>query len=504
MSLRDRIKHGSKNLTESILSRSEPGVQSENRRGQFGIFSHGDDIDSHTPNRGNLEKYQEQFETCPLVRIPIRMYAEDVTEPGYRVEADNDNLTEELENWLSQSAIVAGESHKDFSHILDGSIIQQEVRGTALVEVVPKAENPDEIWGFRLINVSTVNAYTYDDKAILVRPDDTELDGVNLTQRDEAAAYGQWDDGAYAGPFNDKETVYLSQNDIVKLVRDPDTSDVFGKSSIAPVSKEIDELNQMLNDLAEAVRSKGYPHWIFKLGEPNGDISNPRAGIWPEDKIKDLRDEHKGDNYSAGQKDFLPGDVEVETISSDVPEIEEILDWYVEDILSSMPTPKYKLGFTDNINRDVTKTQEPQYERKVEKERKHLTSTFEPILRRKAQEFGYSEAEANSVSLTIEESHDRSPLERDDFDIGDFQMFAQGINTATGGEPQELVSPDELRDMLGLPERDGVDQDDTDGLDEETEEDVESELEGLYDEPSVPNEIATDGGDEVDEASEAE
>ncbi|MCU4744507.1 hypothetical protein [Natronoglomus mannanivorans] len=426
------------------------------------------------------------------------MYAEDITEPGYRVEAESDELVDELENWLSQSAIVAGESHRDFVEILNGSVVQQEVRGTALTEVVPKAEDENGIWGFRLINVSTVNAYTYENQAILVRPDDTEIDGVDLNSRGEAAAYGQWDKGALSGPFPDKSTVHLSQNDIVKLVQDPDTSDIFGKSSIAPVSKEIDELDRMLADLSEAIHSKGYPHWIFKLGEPTGDISDPRAGVWPEEKIKDLRDAHKSGEWTTGQKDFLPGDVEIDTISSDVPEIEEILDWYVESILTASPVPKYKLGFTDDVNRDVTSEQSPQYERKLQKERRRLESAFEPVLRRKAEELGYSEDAIESLSLKIEESHEKSPLEREDFDVSDFQQFAQGLNTATAGEPQKAVSVDELRDMLGLPDKDDADLDDTDGLEDEAEETIDAEFEELYDEPAVPDSIE-DEDDEVEE-----
>ncbi|ELZ00777.1 phage portal family protein [Natrialba asiatica] len=491
MNLRDRISSASRGVAESLLSHGDPDVQTENRRGEYALYSLGADVGSIRPNKGDLERYWEQYQTCPLVRVPIRQYAEDVTEPGYRVDADNDELAKELESWLSQSGIIAGESHRDFSEILDGSIVQQEVRGTALVEVVPKAESEDEIWGFRLLNPSTVQAYTYENQAVLIRPDDTELDGINLSHRGEAAAYGQWANGALTGPFDDKDTVFLSQNDVVKLVQDPDTSEIFGNSSIAPVSKEIDELYQMLGDFSEAVRSKGYPHWIFKLGEPNGDITNPRAGIWPEEEIKNYRDSHKDGEWEVGQKDFVPGDVKVETISSDVPEIQEILDWYVEEILSAMPVPKYKLGFTDNVNRDVTSEQSPQYERTVQMERRRLSTTFEPVLRRKAEELGYAESDVNSIRLKIEESHDESPLERDDFSIGDFQEFAQGINTATAGEPQEVVSVDELRDMLGLPDRDESNQNGTDNVKSETEQAVESELKDLYDKPATPDSVET-------------
>ncbi|WP_161945915.1 phage portal protein [Halalkaliarchaeum desulfuricum] len=453
-----------------------------------------------------MEKFWAQYRTCPLVRRGIDIFAEDITAPGYRVDADNDELVEELEEWLSSSAIVAGESHRDFAEILDGSIVQEEVRGTALVEVVPKAEADDEIWGFRLINVSTVSAYTYENQAVLIRPDDTEVDGVQTTSRGEAAAYGQWDNSALAGPFNDKNTVPLSQNDIVKLVRDPDTSDIFGNSSIEPVSQEIDELYRMLDDIGEAVHSKGYPHWIFKLGEPSGDITDPRAGVWPEDKIKDYRDEHKEGNWEVGSKDFVPGDVEVETISSDVPEIEELLDWYVEEIVSTLPVPKYKLGFTDSINRDVTAEQAPQYERKIENKRRQLEEAFTPVLRRKAEEFGYSENDVASVKLSIEEEREENPLLRDNFDASEFAEFARGLQAAAGdeGEPSDIVPPEEMRELLGLPDRDEVEESALEEeLDEENEQ-VQAQFEELYGEPSTPDAMG-DGADfDLDTSNESE
>lgn len=492
MSIFDRIS----DAQEALLGDGTPDVQTRNKDDGYSIFSDSYPIDTISPPEKDLEKYWEQYRTCALVRTGIRMYAEDVTEPGYRIDADDEALEENLEAWLEECAIIAGESDHDFTELLDASIVQKEVRGTMIDEVVPKAGSSDEIWGFRVINASTINGYTYDNRAVLIRPDDVDQDEVYITERDEAAAYGQWDTDALAGPFDEKDTIYLSQNDVIKLTQDADTADIFGTSTIEPVSEEIKELRQMLHDTAQAVHSKGYPHWIFKMGEPNGDVSDPRAGIWPDERMEAYRTAHKEGNWSTGQKDFVPGDVDVETISSDVPEVEELLNWYIESIVSALPVPKYKIGYADSVNRDITKTQQKQYERKVRGERRRLEKAFTPTIREKAKEFGASDELAASVELNIEESKDENPLAREDFDAGEFREFAQGLKEVTGGNPSNVVSPDEVRDMLGLPTNESSEpqgEDVENGLEplDETNEGVAETFEDMYGEPAVP-----DGGTE--------
>jgi hypothetical protein len=494
MNLRERASE----FTDALLGDGTPEPRTRDREdvpGGYGLYQDARQIDTITPDENDLEKFWEQYQTCSLVRVAIRMYREDVTEPGYRVQTDNESLTAELESWLAECAIINGESDHDISELWDATITQKEVRGTALAEVVPQASNSNNIWGFRLINVSTVNAYTYENKAVLIRPADDELDDAVLTDSGEAAAYGQWDDDAIAGPFNDTDTVPLSQDDIVKLTQDGDTDDIFGTSTIAPVSKEIDELQQMLHDISQAIHSKGYPHWIFKLGEPNGDVSDPRAGIWPDEEMRNYRQSHKEGNWNIGQKDFVPGDVDVETISSDVPEIEELLDWYVEQIISAMPVPKFKIGHADSVNRDITKTQQEQYEHKVQAERRRLENTYQPLLKRKAREWGYSGSDVDSIALMIEEPRGENPLARDDFDAGEFKAFANGVQQLSGGSPEAIVTADEAREMLGLPTGDERDASDDAGeanaqlskapaLDEDDEQ-VREQFEQLYGEPAV-------------------
>jgi hypothetical protein len=471
-------------VKEAVLGDGTPDSINEDRHGGYGPYRDSREIDTIKPDENDLEKFWYQYQTCPLVRIPIRIYGEDITEPGHRIEANSSELEEDLIN---------GEEDHSIEALWDSVITQKEVRGTALVEVVPKVEG-DGFWGFRMINVSTVNGYTYDNKAVLIRPDDTDQEDVVETPRGEAAAYGQWDNDAVAGPFDSRKTIFLSQNDVLKMTQDGDTGDIFGTSSIAPVTQEIEELQQMQDDVSEAVHSKGYPHWIFKLGEPNGDVSDPRAGVWPDEEMKGYQQSHKEGEWETGQKDFVPGDVDVDVISSDVPEIEELLDWYVEQILVSLPVPKYKIGHADAVNRDITKTQQAQYERKVQAERRRLVSMFEPSIKQKAREMGYGEEAVQSIDLKIEESRDENPLERDNFDAGEFAEFTRGIKQISGGNPQDVVSPEEVREMLGLPtDQDEADEQELSELDEEDEQ-VLAQFKQTYGEPAVP-----DGGTEIAE-----
>ena len=495
MSLSDRIRSRTKQAREAFLSTADP--QTKQSTGDYASFTVQGETNSVSPDAGDIEAFWGQYRSNPLVRRGINIYADDVVAPGYRVTANSDELVDALLEWLSGAAIVAGESNRDFVEILEGSVIHEEVRGTCMVEKIPTKDSPEETWGFRLVNPSTVEAYTYDSQAVLIRPDDTDVSGVQLTPRGEAAAYGQWGNGALAGPFN-KDTVYLSQDDVIKMVHDPDTADIFGNSTIQPISKEIAELDRMLSDVGEAIHSKGYPHWLFKLGEPAGDATNPRAGIWPEEEMKSYRNEHKKGNWEVGNKDFVPGDVEIDTISSDVPEIEDLLDWLVEEIIAALPVPKFKLAHTDSVNRDVTSEQTPQYERRVEAKRHKLESIFTPVLQEKAEQLGYSDEAVASVQLTIEEPKEENPLRRDGFDAEEFATFAQGLKSATGeGEsPRDIVPADEMRGMLGLPDADEAEESALEpGLDE-SDPNVQAEFEELYGEPVTPDSV--DDGDDVE------
>lgn len=439
------------------LARGEPSPETQDPDTSFFTETSVGNFERREPEDQNLEKYWEMYKQEPLVREPIHRFADDVTEPGYQIHAEDPDLEEDLERALKDSAIIAGESGHNFREILHQTVIQREVRGTAMCELVPRKgqnEDPDSMWGFRLINAGTVSALTYDEQNVLINPEDESAindSNVPVTPRGEAATYIQFDKEALLGPFDDdKVEVPLSQNDVVKVTTDADTSDIFGTSRIEAVAHEVEGLRQIKRDNEEAIAAKAYPHWIIKVGDPNAEMNEAGrvGGMWPEEKMKALRQKHSQDNFSPGQKDIVPGDVDFQRVSGETADVQEVIEHYVEHILSAMPTPKYAVGFSDNINRDVTGPQSDDYHRLVERTRRSLEDAYQKGLARKARDLGYDENIAQTVELRIEPSRDMSPLKDDSFNIGQFQSFIQGIATAqqTVGEP--VMSRDEIRERV--------------------------------------------------------
>lgn len=443
--------------TIAELARGSPAPETQDSNFDNGIYSTDvGEIERRDPHDNELEKYWKFYKNEPLIRAPIQQFANDVTEPGYKVYADDSDLEEDLEDVLQECAIVAGESGHDFLEVLRQTVVQKEVRGTGLVELVPRegqVDNPDSMWGFRVINPATVSALTYDDKAVLIDSEDMSVD-VPTTPRDEAAAYVQFHEGALLGPFDDKEEVPLSQNDVVKVTQDPDTSDIWGTSRIESVAHEVEGLRQIKRDNEEAIAAKAYPHWVIKVGSPDADINEAGrvAGMWPEEKMRQLKKKHSRSNFKPGQKDIVPGDVEFQKLSGETANLEKTIQHYVEYILAAMPTPKYAVGFSDEINRDVTGPQAENYQRQVERARRQLEDAFQHALQRKARDLGYDDDIASSVSLRVEPERGSNPMKDDSFNVGEFQSFMQGIATAsqvTGGQP--VMTRDEVRTrVLGL------------------------------------------------------
>lgn len=438
------------------LARGEPSPESQDEDSTFFTQTDVGSFERREPEDENLEKYWEIYKQEPLVREPIRRFADDVTEPGYQIYAEDPNLEQDLERALQDSAIIAGESGHDFREVLHQTVVQREVRGTAMCELVPRKgqeEDPDSMWGFRLINAGTVSALTYDEQNVLITPNDEDAlsDGsIPTTPRGEAASYIQFDQDALLGPFDsDKVEVPLSQNDVVKVTTDADTSDIFGTSRVESVAHEVEGLRQIKRDNEEAIAAKAYPHWIIKVGNPDAEMNEAGrvGGMWPDKKMKALRNKHSEKNFSPGQKDIVPGDVDFQKISGETAEVQEVISHYVEHILSAMPTPKYAVGFSDEINRDVTGPQSDDYYRLVERTRRALEDAYQKGLERKARDLGYDEL-AETVELRIEPGRENSPLADDSFDIGQFQSFMQGVATANQVTGQPVMSRDEIRERV--------------------------------------------------------
>lgn len=397
------------------------------------------------PETGEVEDYVADYDQCPLVSIPLDDFASDVMEPGIRIELpDEDNsdseLDDDLEDWLSEAAIIGGEFGGDTATLMESQVRDNRLRGTGMTEVVyDNAEQKNAIAGFLNFQSETVAAYTRPGKSILLQPDDTdiEIDQHNrsipaTTPAGDAAAYIQYDDFLGA----EKGEVPLSTEDVVKIVNNPDTGAIMGRSDVAPVHGRVRGLMQKLADVDEAIASKAYAFWLFKMGSEDDPMD--------QDKAADFMSAHSEDEWEPGNKQAVSGDVSIETISGEVPEVWESFNFDVEYILSALPTPKYRTGFADDTNRDIAKRKQEDYEEAVSNERRKLEAAWQSVIQRKADELADGE-EAPEVKLVIEPEEDESPLANPNFDAGEFKSVMDGIKAAApGGAVEQVITPEAL------------------------------------------------------------
>lgn len=397
------------------------------------------------PETGEIEDFVADYKQCPLVSIPLDNFASDVMEPGIRIELPDEDssdseLDDDLEDWLSEAAIIGGEFGGDTATLMESQVRDNRLRGTGMTEVVyDNAEQKNAIAGFLNFQSETVAAYTRPGKSILIQPDDTdiEIDQHNrsvpaTTPAGEAAAYVQYDD--YLG--SEKGEVPLSTEDVVKIVNNPDTGAIMGRSDIEPVHDRVRGLLQKLTDVDEAIAAKAYKFWLFQLGSEDDPMD--------QDKAEKFMNAHSDDEWEPGNKQAVSGNVSIETISGEVPEVWDSFDFDVQFILSSLPTPKYRTGFSDNINRDVAKRQQEDYEDAIANERRKLEAAWQPVIQRKANELADGE-EAPDVKLVIEPEEDESPLANPNFDASEFKAAMSGLKQAApGGAVEQVITPEAI------------------------------------------------------------
>jgi hypothetical protein len=411
-SIADGIKRRSAELSEDADVRSYDEAHQDDE-GPFKPFTfQQEDYDRTEPDKDALRKYWRQFETTPIVRKPITSFASQVMEPGYYIEAEDldEDTIDDLEHWLSRAAILEGERTKDFRKLAKKAIIQQEVRGTAFIEKAPDRNNEDEVAGLKLINAETMEIVTRPGQAILLEPDDIDrFDGAPEAESGGAAAYlqdlGETETffGTPVRDFRDRQPdeggdfkIGFQKDEIIKLTRDADAGEVFGTSRIEAVSDRISGLKCKLDDNDEAIASKAYPLWLFLFGNEE----NP----WDSNDIKEFMKSHEMENFHPGMKQGVRGDVSVETVSGEVAEISEYLDFDVNWIMSVMPMPKFALGAfgaDSAVGQIGGIAQQQDVQRQIKDARRDIEDEFTPLMREVAQQMGISEDAARSIELNI-------------------------------------------------------------------------------------------------------
>lgn len=428
-------------------------------------FRGGEAFEREEPPKDHMRRYWRQYETTPMVREPINSFAQQVVEPGYRVvvetdepkserakpnpetgmidpapgEADDDEAVltpkqrKKLEEWLESCAIIEKEPDKNIRHMLKKAVVQREVRGTALIEKVYAEEDQDTLYGLAFLNAETVRPNTRPGTPLLLLPDDSpgdfDVDGeIPRTNGGLTAAYTQYTTSSGYGTQdpNSDDVNNFALDDVVKLTRDADVNEAFGTSRLETCTEAIEGLKQKVRDQNEAISSKAYPLWLFLFGTEEQP--------WNGDDIQRFMEAHEMDNFHPGLKQGVRGDVDIETISGEVADIAEYLEFDIDYIMSAMPLPKYALGaFEQKMNVSGTKTQERQIQRQLKEARRELEAEFTDVVQHKAGEmFDLGDDEAEKVKFKMgipgEEYHRQNP--------NDSNINYNGVKNGQPGSPE--------------------------------------------------------------------
>jgi hypothetical protein len=442
----DEIREGVGKRTAELNEEAEPRSVEDDfpERGGPISYEHSDYDRTEAP-KDDMRTYWRQFETTPIVRKPVTSFASRVTEPGYYIEAQTLERDEirELGSWLDKCAIVGGMPGKNFRLLARKAIIQREIRGTALVEKAPHMNDSDKIAGLKLINPEVCEAVTRPQQSILVSPDDGErYPDAPAAESEGKAAWLQdvvearevdWGVSSRIRGNEDKGDdlkIGFRRDEIIPLTRDEDVGEVFGTSRLEAVSDRIEGLKQKLDDNDKAIESKAYPLWLFLFGDPE------TTGVWDTSDIDDFMNSHEMDNFHPGMKQGVRGDVDVETISGEVSDIAEYLNFDIKWIMASMPLPLLALGSFGDIGGGVGRVagvaQQQDVNRQIKEARRELEEEFSPLIREIAQQKGINEERAQDIRLRIGDPS------RPDEETERSEQTIRYISNANGGETKEV------------------------------------------------------------------
>lgn len=439
----DAIREGVGKRTEELNPEAEPHSVEDDSPDRTRPFSfEQSDYDRTEAPKDNMRRYWRQFETTPIVRKPITSFASRVTEPGYYLEARNleQEEIEDLGKWLKKSSIIEGQPGKDFRLLAKKAIVQREVRGTALIEKAPHKNNPDNVAGLKLINPEVCEAVTRPQQNILVAPDDgdrfpdapdAETGGKAAWLQDVIEAREvDWgvSDRIRRGMQDEDDDLKIGfrRDEIIPLTRDADVGEVFGTSRIEAVSPRIEGIKQKLDDNDQAISSKAYPLWLFMFGDPE------TTGVWDSDDIDEFMSAHEMENFHPGMKQGVRGDVSVETISGEVSDIAEYLNFDIQWIMSSMPMPMFTLGsFSErgaSVGQVAGVAQQQNVNRQIKEARRELEEEFSPVIQQVAKQQGIDEERAESIRLRL-----GNPNEPDT-EVRRSQQTIRYVSDAKGGQ----------------------------------------------------------------------
>lgn len=458
MSIQDHIERTKRGFDRTVSdadravsrlssSESDPvGRDAKFDTGLLGRFT--GEFERSKPDAGEIEDYIEDYRECPIVSTPIDNYASDVVSPGIRIETTNSDLEEDLIDFASTAAIRAGEFDHDFADLLEEQVRDAILRGTGIAEIAyADRSQAEEIKGVRLLRAETITPYTRPGQAILLRPDDNptvrsergDEREAPTTAADKTACYVQFDD-VFAS-YRDRDEIAFAQDDVVKVVNNPETGAIFGRSDVESIHSRVRGLLQKLEDVDTAIAAKAYAFWLIKIGTDESSSEEDIA------QAKKFMKEQEPENYGPGKKQAVPHTVGLETFSGEVPEVWESMEFDVEFILLNLKTPKYRSGFADNVNRDLAIRQQEDYMGEVRAMRRKLEAAWKPVFKRVAEQKGHDDPQ---FEILIEEQRDANPLRAQWFDAEEFRALMLGIKEAApGGQTERILPPEYVLDWLG-------------------------------------------------------
>lgn len=442
----------------------------------------GSGVDEIDPP-SDIDGYWTQYKKTAIARANLNQFVSDVVAPGVRIEAEDDATVDYFMGgedapsetpeggFLQQCFVFAGERRQPFLPGLKSTILNRWVRGTDMNELLKadpgRVDSP--ITGFYKIRPETVYPQVYSNTNILIDPDDTDVDGVELTPRDEAAAYIQFDDqsilGRRLGGF-EKESVPLSQNDVLKQVLDPDIGGddtneqgVFGESIFAAISTDVEEYNAIKRSQYKAIQRKAYGIWLAQFSQEVLQLSDTERELveWSDSSQSDFSSTLS--DLGPGQVLEADGPIELKEFQSDVPDLAATLDHKVDDITSALPAPKYSVGFEKNINQFVTERQEKRYERIIDEEREYQSRKWGWAFRMVAER--HPDLDPAGLRVLIEPEEEASPVKSMTLEETEkLYNLARAYNELAGptAGPGTLIDDETLlTELMQLPEDAGPD-----------------------------------------------
>jgi len=477
-----RIRRG----VEALASRITQTVETITRNSRISIKT--SDVDDIDPPE-DIDEYHQLYVDIGIIHANINQFVRDVWEPGMRVEADDDQTKayfmggdEAPEDtpaggFLDNCGVMA-EKRIPFYPFGKTTSVQRWTRGTVLVEYTKPEGKEDEqdapITGFKHIRPETVSARTYANTNILLDPEDTET-ADELTKRDEAAAYVQYDDNSIVGRRSgglDKDEIALSQNDVLRQVlnqdiggEDPEDG-VFGVPVTAAISDDAEEYREIKRDRARAIKTKAYGVWSAQF---NTEVTEAGDETILEEWSSEEQNDWVDDVDGLGPGDIVghDGSIDLDQWEPQVPDLDDPLKHYVGDILAPLPAPKYATAFGDQVNQHVSDRQENSYQDTIQEERQYQERSWTQAFREVAER--HPDLDPSGLKAKIQPKKDDSPItSMDDDAVERLKVYSEAVKqiemvtTLTEEEKRELLLQLPPTPELGSLEDADVDESDPD------------------------------------------